>query len=154
MNICSNYFLEIENFVEWLVNCKEVLEMGLLKRIQESNKAGLDFMKEHPMVTGVYGSTLFDRVIDHETKPYVYEGKKQGYAEASDEYEKKLLTQAEEFIKQKKDFQMERDAYEALLDEYEIEIDKLNSKLNKSEDEKEYLYQLMLKERELKKLGK
>ena len=109
-------------------------------------------MKEHPMVTGVYGSTLLDRVIDHETKPYVYEGKKQGYAEASDE--KKLLTQAEEFIKQKKDFQMERDAYEALLDEYEIEIDKLNSKLNKSEDEKEYLYQLMLKERELKKLGK
>ena len=97
-------------------------------------------MKEHPMVTGVYGSTLLDRVIDHETKPYVYEGKKQGYAEASDEYEKKLLTQAEEFIKQKKDFQMERDAYEALLDEYEIEI--------------EYLYQLMLKERELKKLGK
>lgn len=49
---------------------------------------------------------------------------------------------------------MERDAYEALLDEYEIEIDKLNSKLNKSEDEKEYLYQLMLKECELKKLGK
>ena len=37
MNICSNYFLEIENFVEWLVNCKEMLEMGLLKRIQESN---------------------------------------------------------------------------------------------------------------------
>lgn len=35
-------------------------------------------MKEHPMVTGVYGSTLLDRVIDHETKPYVYEGKKQG----------------------------------------------------------------------------
>lgn len=47
---------------------------------------------------------------------------------------------------------MERDAYEALLDEYEIEIDKLNSKLNKSEDEKEYLYQLMLKECELKNL--
>lgn len=46
--------------------------MGLLRRIQESNKAGLDFMKEHPMVTGVYGSTLLDRVIDHETKPYVY----------------------------------------------------------------------------------
>ena len=62
------------------------------------------------------------------------------------------MAQAEEFIKQKKDFQMERDAYEALLDEYEIEIDKLNSKLNKSEDEKEYLYQLMLKERELKNL--
>lgn len=62
------------------------------------------------------------------------------------------MAQAEEFIKQKKDFQMERDAYEALLDEYEIEIDKLNSKLNKSEDEKEYLYQLMLKECELKNL--
>lgn len=71
-------------------------------------------MKEHPMVTGVYGSTLLGRVIDHETKPYVYEGKKQGYAEASDEYEKKLLDQAEEFIKQKKDFQKERDAYEAV----------------------------------------
>ena len=111
-------------------------------------------MKEHPMVTGVYGSTLLDRVIDHETKPYVYEGKKQGYAEASDEYEKKLLRQAVDVIYLQIDFVLDRVAYEAVLDEYDFEIDKLNSKLNKSEDEKEYLYQLMLKERELKKLGK
>lgn len=83
-----------------------------------------------------------------------YDGKKQGYAEASDKYEKKLLHQAEEFLKQKKDFQRERDEYEALLDEYEKEIDMLNEKVNKTEREKEYLLQLMQKERELRKLSK
>lgn len=126
--------------------------MGLIKRIQESNKAGLDFMQKHPMVTGVYGSSILDKVLEHETKPYIHEGKMQGYAEASDEYETKLLEQAEDFIKQKKDFQRERDAYEALLDEYDKEIDILNAKINKTEEEKEYLYQLMIKERELRKL--
>lgn len=79
--------------------------MSLLKKIQESNKAGLDLMQKHPMLTGVYGSILLDKVLDHATKPYIYEGKKQGYEEASAEYEKKLLKQAEEFLKQKKIFQ-------------------------------------------------
>lgn len=49
--------------------------MSLLKKIQESNKAGLDLMQKHPMLTGVYGSILLDKVLDHATKPYIYEGK-------------------------------------------------------------------------------
>lgn len=39
-----------------------------------------------------------------------------------------------------------------MLDEYDKEIDILNAKINKTVEEKEYLYQLMIKERELRKL--
>ena len=128
--------------------------MGLLKKLQENNKSGIEFMKKHPMVTGIYGSTLLDKVFEHETKPYIYEGKKKGYEEASKEYESKLIKQAEEFLKQKKDIERERDAYEELLDEYDREINVLISKINKTEVEKEYERQLILKERELRKLGR
>lgn len=48
--------------------------MSLLKKIQESNKAGLDSMQKYLLVTGV-SSFLFDKVLDHATKPYIYEGK-------------------------------------------------------------------------------
>lgn len=82
-----------------------------------------------------------------------YDGKKEGYAEASDEYENKLLKQAEEFLNQQKDFEKERDAYETLLDEYEIEIDMLTEKVNKTEEEKEYLQQLLLMDRKLRKMA-
>lgn len=81
-----------------------------------------------------------------------YDGKIEGYEEASDEYKEKLLRQADEFLKQKKYFERERDAYEKLLDEYDREIDALNAKVNKTEAEKEYLHQLLLMERELRKL--
>lgn len=54
-----------------------------------------------------------------------YEGAKAGYKEASDEYERKMRQQADDFIKQRRDFQKERDAYEELIKEYEAYIDKL-----------------------------
>ena len=81
--------------------------MGLLKRIQEINKSGLHFMEEHPLVTGVYGSIILDRILENEAEPFIYEGKKQGYAEASDEYKEKLLKQADEFLSQEKVFEKE-----------------------------------------------
>ncbi len=129
--------------------------MSLLKKIQEISKAEEEFKLKHPwQAGGITAFPLLDKIIDHEIKPYIYEGKKQGYEEASNEYEKKLLKQAEEFLRQEKDFRKEREGYESLLDEYEKEIDFLNAKVNKTEAEKEYLYQLMIKERELWKLGK
>ena len=83
-----------------------------------------------------------------------HEGKKVGYSQASSEYEKKLLEQADSFIKQKKVYESELDRYEKLLDEYEAEIDKLESKVNKTEEEKKYLQQLILKEISLRKIKK
>ena len=83
-----------------------------------------------------------------------YDGKKEGYAEASDEYEKKLLEQADEFLKQKKDYEKERDEYETLLDAYEQEIEKLENKVNRTQAENELLQQLLIRERGLMKLAR
>lgn len=126
--------------------------MGLLKRMKDVNKTELEYTKKHLETTGAYGSIILDKILEHEAKPFIYEGKKQGYAEASDAYEKKLLEQADEFISQKKVFEQERIFYEHLLDEYDAEIDVLNKKLDKTEIEKNYLYELMLRERKLKNL--
>lgn len=53
---------------------------------------------------------------------------KDGYAEASGEYERKLRRQAEEFINQKKDVERERDEYEKLINDYEAYIAELEEK--------------------------
>ncbi len=127
--------------------------MGLLKFIKERNKAGLDFMKDHPMVTGVYGSQMLDHVLRKETEPFIDEGKREGYVKASKKYEEKLLKQTDEFLKQKRDFTKERDEYENLLNEYEKTISELDSKQKKSEHEKELLIELLMKENKLKALA-
>lgn len=46
-------------------------------------------------------------------------GKKEGFKEASEEYERVLHRQAEEFMSQKKSWEKEREEYESLLKEYE-----------------------------------
>ncbi|MBP7187625.1 MAG: hypothetical protein KBA55_12865 [Ruminococcus sp.] len=51
-----------------------------------------------------------------------FEGMERGYEEASEEYEAKLKSQAEHFLRQKKIYEQERDEYERLLDEYEAYI--------------------------------
>ena len=89
--------------------------------------------------------------------PHIYnvgkfDGKKDGYVQASKEYEAKLLEQADLFLKQTKDFQKERDAYEELLKEYEVAIAELEEKANRTEQENQLLQLLLLKERQLKKL--
>lgn len=57
------------------------------------------------------------------------EGEKAGYEVASNEYEKKLLQQADDFLNQQRDFVKEKSAYEELLDAYEKEIDYLQKRL-------------------------
>ena len=79
-----------------------------------------------------------------------YDGKKEGYVDASEEYEKKLLEQADLFLKQKRVFENERNEYESLLDAYEEEIDRLSQKVDRTEAENRTLQQLLLKERELR----
>ena len=56
------------------------------------------------------------------------DGMKDGYTEASNEYEKKLRKQAEEFLDQIKDVQRERDEYEKLLSDYEEYLKELERK--------------------------
>ena len=82
-----------------------------------------------------------------------YEGKIEGYEEAPDEYEKKLLNQADEFLKKSHIFEGEKNADEQLLDEYEKKICELSEKINRTEVENKYLQQLLLRERKLRKIA-
>ena len=75
--------------------------------------------------------------------------KKEGYEEASAEYEHKLIEQADLFLKQTRVFEEERDEYEKLLDEYDKEIELLENKADKTDRENKYLQELLLKERKL-----
>ncbi len=56
------------------------------------------------------------------------EGRRNGYIAASQEYEEKLLRQAEVFLKQEKKWEIERDKYNELLDQYEAYIKELEDK--------------------------
>ena len=67
---------------------------------------------------------FYERWIEDRNKGR-YDGMKDGYVEASGEYERKLRKQAEDFLTQKKDFQKAREEYERLLDEYEKYINML-----------------------------
>lgn len=70
---------------------------------------------------------FYDRWLEDKNKGRL-EGMKDGYVEASGEYERKLRKQAEEFLNQKKDYTKERDEYEKLLLEYEAFIKELENK--------------------------
>lgn len=125
--------------------------MGFMKKLYDSNKKVVDNL---PLTgTGGAGNILLDLGMTSATKDFVDKGRKQGYEQASNEYEKKLINQADEFLMQKKIMEAERDEYENLLKEYEDEIHKLISKQKLTEDENEYLKQLLLRERELMKLN-
>lgn len=75
---------------------------------------------------------FYDRWIQDKNKGRL-EGMKDGYTEASGEYERKLKKQAEEFLNQMKDVQKEHDEYEKLLNEYEEYIKELEAKCAASE---------------------
>ncbi len=70
---------------------------------------------------------FYDRWIQDRNKGRL-EGMKAGYTEASNEYERKLREQANEFLSQKKDFEKERDEYEKLLEQYKDYIKELERK--------------------------
>ena len=106
---------------------------GLNKTVKE------DITEDNPFTSEIYNSGKHD-------------GKKEGYAEASDEYVKKLLDQADKFMQQKKVFEVERDEYEELLNEYEQEINRLENENKRTELESLSLQNLLLAERKLKSL--
>ena len=82
------------------------------------------------------------------------DGKKEGYTEASNEYEKKLLKQANEFINQQNIYEEQKEEYESLLDEYEKIIEELTNKTDRTEEENKDLQQLVSMEIKLKNLKK
>lgn len=112
---------------------EESIVKGVKKTVKE------DFCEDNPVTAHIYNVGKFD-------------GKKDGYAQASEEYEAKLLEQADLFLKQIKDFKKEKEAYEELLKEYEVAIAELEEKANRTEQENQLLQSLLLKERQLKKL--
>ena len=71
---------------------------------------------------------------------YKIDGMKEGYTQASEEYEVKLRKQAKEFINQQKNFAKEKDAYEQLISEYETYISQLEEKLQKLENQNDTAY--------------
>lgn len=75
---------------------------------------------------------FYDRWIEDRNKGRD-EGRKDGYVEASREYERKLRKQADEFLNQIKDIERERDEYEKLLDDYEKYIEELEKKYTSSD---------------------
>ena len=64
-----------------------------------------------------------------------YEGKKEGYVDASTVYEKKLREQAAQFLSEKSAFSETIDGYEALLDELQFYIKTLERKETLSKNE-------------------
>lgn len=106
--------------------------IGGLKRMQDE-----EWAEDNPVTSAIYKSGKYD-------------GKKEGYIEASAVYEKKLLEQADAFLQQKEIFESQRKSYEDLLDQYEEEIDCLKKKADRSEAENQLLQQLLLREKQLK----
>lgn len=70
---------------------------------------------------------FYDRWIQDKNKGR-FDGMKDGYNEASGEYERKLRAQADEFLNQMKDVKREQDEYQQLLNEYEGYIRELEEK--------------------------
>lgn len=115
-----------------------------------------NIVNEGSVVDGVKRTVKEDICEDNPIGKAIYEtgtydGKVEGYNQASAEYEK-LLEEADLFLQQRKIYEDERDKYEELLDEYEVEIEKLEAKINKTQAEKEYLQELLLRDRKLRKL--
>lgn len=106
---------------------------GIKKTVEQ------ECFEDNPMTASIYKAGKF-------------RGEVEGYVEASDEYGKILLEQADLFLQQKKDFQKERDEYEELLDAYDRRIGELQSIVEKTQDEEDLLQKLLHKNIELKKI--
>ena len=118
---------------------KNIVEEGSIK---EGYKRTLkeDMTEDNPIGKMIYQSGKYD-------------GKEEGYAEASDEYEQKLIEMGDQFLAQKKVYEQEKEAYNQLMEEYEAEIERLEAKASLTEAENDYLRQLLLRERNLRKMA-
>ncbi len=133
-------FLRRTNSINRIIDTtKNIIEEGSIK--DGLRRTVREDIEDTPIVSNIYNMGK-------------YEGKKQGYVDASKEYEEKLLSQAEHFINQKELLVNEVSNYEKLLDEYEVEIERLEGKLNKTESENQYLSKLLSNERKLKQIDK
>ena len=131
-------FLRRTNSINRIIDTtKNIIEEGSIK--DGLRRTVREDIEDTPIVSNIYNMGK-------------YEGKKQGYVDASKEYEEKLLSQAEHFINQKELLVNEVSNYEKLLDEYEVEIERLEGKLNKTESENKYLSKLLSKKRKLKQM--
>ncbi|NGU53884.1 hypothetical protein G6Z29_11560 [Clostridium perfringens] len=122
---------ELKSIVE------NVVTFGVVDGLKEEFKE--TYLEDMPGISHVYNAGKQD-------------GKKEGYEKASNEYEKKLIKQADEFLKQEKVFEIDRARYEQLIDDYEIYIEEMMKKSNMSNEEKDYMNQIMVIERKLKQL--
>ena len=122
---------------------KKMNEHGIVDGYKEATKEL--WLDDAPVVSHVYKA---GKVEGH------YQGKKDGYVEASNEYEKKLLAQADSFLRQNSIFEGEKAEYDALLLAYEKHIEKMESSVSSNSKEEEYMNSLILAERKLKKLRK
>ena len=131
----------IRNLVPFARHAATIKNMVEEKSVVEGIKktAREDICEDNPLTSRIYATGKYD-------------GKKEGYVEASEEYEEKLLSQANEFLKQKTIFESQRDEYEKLLDDYENEINRLESLNVRTQEETEYLKELLLSERQLIKM--
>lgn len=119
---------------------KKMKEHGVVDGMKKTIKE--DYGEDMPITSNIYNS------IKNEGK---YEGKKEGYVKASNEYETKLLKQAEEFLKQKKAYESEKKEREQLINDYEKYIDEMSARDNLSPEENEYFNNILIMERKLKK---
>ena len=85
-------------------------------------------------------------------KEIAYEAHKEGYEQASELYNTKLLKLTDMFLSQMDMVVKERELYEQLLDEYEEEIERLSGIPTKTDAEANYLKELVYNEYELRKL--
>lgn len=113
---------------------QKVAENGVVDGIKEKIKE--DYLEDMPVTSHIYNSGK-------------YEGKKEGYVQASYEYEKKLLKQAEEFLNQQNDFNKQRDGYEQLINDYELYIEEMSAKESLTSEEEIYLNKIMIMVRKL-----
>jgi len=123
----------IGNTIDTIKNIRD--EGSIIDGVKQTVKE--DFCEDMPITSQVYQSGQYD-------------GKITGYEEASSEYEKKLLKQADEFLNQENIYRSQLKGYNQLLDEYDKEIKRLNEKATRSERENAYLQELLSKERKLK----
>lgn len=125
----------------------------LVKKLEENLEATPKTKQGTPISvlgTGQSGQFLWEALTDGVFEKGRSQGKKDGYVEASCEYEEKLLKQAEIFLKQTKDFKTQKKEYEQLINEYEKYIDAMSERNDLSDEEEDCLKRIMIMERKLK----
>lgn len=114
-------------------------------------------MKDHGVVEGIkqqYKEDLQDNpVTNHIYSQGKHDGKKEGFNEASYEFEKKLIDQARRFTAQTKIFEDQRSDYEELLNDYERYIAEMEAKSSLSPEQQQYIKQIVAMEQQLKNIG-